>query len=1647
MAEFAEALIHESDDTDFWLKIAAYMPALNCKRLSRYALECVVSENSRPDTFEDALSTESLSTLDDLAGVNALRNLLTDLGDIKALEHPLYKTLEKLKFDDAVQKYIEASTSTPNWLKPLIEDIPLISETLANNRPEPVTIKLSNETWTSVGKSLLQYSSKASLSIQPLELAIVSLELQPDETQDAEVKMQPAPVEKSEQTEPEAEEKPEKDNEANDQIEAARKKKRKSFADHQIEGERSSRRVRARAEEQSNAETTNDHEFFNEMDQLFEPLGIKFGDLIAASSIESDDVAGPDLPLKDFMSNLKHPKDNLSKTLLHGDGIQNPSAAASRLLDLAISKPVASSTDHLDETKGVEEFVSSVNDLKNSYQEASIAFINHFMLPQDDGTELFLEYQWPSSLTKVIKRTATFYYDLMMNLISESVKAPTKSSVRYARLAQSYFELLLDDFIDCSQQQAGSASGKAHIAEYQERLTCWRLFTMDLLSSLGSEIDDNLRLRFEWATIIFEQAIGTSHEDISIFFEDFREKIELLSADISILLPNSAFIPDISAAAIDLQKSKLQAASLFSGIFEASTDDPEERIKLLEVILERGDRDQLSDIGFDLKVIENFVENSSTEFKLYLWTLLRQSYELASDWKKSFDCVLIKLRLVIRDLTSADYEKLDYSHRSFVMFKSLFLIRELLAKAADSVMSDDKYIESLTNDAVIETSQSLVQLLRILHVYILYEDGVVAAGGSISDNSTYNKCASRLRTMIVQAWCLLYLCYRRRITETEVDVYARDTKLLVFLFALHEELGTREFCMVSHGIFLQLLQNEIMRIDRPSETEYELLQCIHCRFGLTISGEYFFPYDHKATPISFDKTNALQLVGVVMSLAMRRKNTQSNMPKADLKSVLDKCCEVIGVPRRDQTSIYYNQSVIDTYLAKSIHPLLLQRSLKGLETISTIPVQGDYSKVAMIGLYFLQGQIYLTQYKSRKRTMAGRTEDLDYAIRYFKHDLVCDTNRFESWYGLAQTYDAQAEDDLTWSAEKLNGDQKTAIAATQRKALLCYFLALSLLLRNEAIVPPDSVLSTFWTDFGYELYASTRPPNEMAAYQVAEYERHFSGSLGMYTKPAHSEVKSTAALKLSLNMFQQAIKQEPTEWRNYYMQGKCLGKLDAEPKQVLDCYVKALEFVPEKAPSGDPIFEPQYRLLALISKYFYREQIDISTALEYVKKSQYYKEPEEPITERAQLFTLLIDCLTRLRTADKKHWHHRPTYRIAVIADKGLNDVTRAKEEMASLYSLKAAKSFMNIWRPEFERAGRHFYYAYKYTKYYIDLLGRDSDLESLNLITRKLRKLSNVIINPSEVWEFACKNIVEVLRKLSDIPDRYLENNLVAISVDEFLSKSARLETCCKSIQPLPKLLYYLYEAYELRKMNVGFASTAGLGLDDAFSSIYLKLYFSVPELERELLDKAGGPTTPPPVDVDMSGDDGSSPMGHYVTASNTPTGSDHNPTSVDSKAVSSALGTLTTTMASDAAAPPGTPAPTTGPVTTTTGRSRTARVTKKEVISRANALIKPYVSVLEAAAAANTASKESAAGKEPSSKETKEAADSSAGNSSNEAATTTTTEKAEVSEEVNGAEADAVDAAPEALASEANGAETAAVEASGAAVDADAAEGKMEE
>ena len=60
----------------------------------------------------------------------------------------------------------------------------------------------------------------------------------------------------------------------------------------------------------------------------------------------------------------------------------------------------------------------------------------------------------------------------------------------------------------------------------------------------------------------------------------------------------------------------------------------------------------------------------------------------------------------------------------------------------------------------------------------------------------------------------------------------------------------------------------------------------------------------------------------------------------------------------------------------------------------------------------------------------------------------------------------------------------------------------------------------------------------------------------------------------------------------------------------------------------------------------------------------------------------------------------------------------------------------VQVWKPEFERPGRHFVYASQYVEFFVKLLEQLGDRTSLELLGKRIRKKQNEFIEQEILWK-----------------------------------------------------------------------------------------------------------------------------------------------------------------------------------------------------------------------------------------------------------------------------------------------------------------------
>ena len=1106
-----------------------------------------------------------------------------------------------------------------------------------------------------------------------------------------------------------------------------------------------------------------------------------------------------------------------SKAFLNGGGLQDPAKGSqgfglSTFLEQSMRENSSSLRRALlPEDHDIDVFTQRAKEMHvEGINPLATQWLVHLLLGEASSlaekgtTNMYEDFLWPDQLKatvvqmlvqqdEVIYRTMDEALELDLN--KEIQTGPSLSREEVARFIQAAFELHLDIYsritnpsstVDLNTRtlQRDRLHRWASLASKNMNLASW----LDALIAADEAHGSSACFRFLWSTVVCNYLLDPSSSEHTVAC--YRDLMELMKREtssqgvdcITISLINNALIPEISIIAAEREISRLTTMDFFTSIFSSHNEDPYVVVESLEPLLEMSTCSEVSanknlnitppqaiftagdfnESGANPVLFEalQFLNRASLSLHLFLWQKLRDAYSVINYPSRILACNLRSFALIVQHLDSTFYVNSTREQDSESYLHWLHKVDDLMSQILALVFTDSTAFDCIDDDHIRSLMETLGTLLRILHVFELWEDSIRVGQCQppIQVSSTASKAqirsAEKFRDMIVKTWTLQYMIFREAMVQNQSIFTTPSTYLLNYLKSAHHALGLRTYCGLANRIFLRLAKAEMLRMKPKAGWDTDMPQIIFDFYGLKISSTLSEVQEHACEPIEIDKATALEILDLVM-LHVNRMSIK-DLLKSDLKFAVDKLQQVIKVPKLSSNTAarQFNKRLINNYLKSPINPVELFRSLRGIGGLCGTEARTEGWEVAHRGWYFLLGHISLVKFKSQKRVSVGSTDDLEHAKVFFKHDLEFDTERWETWYRLAQTYDTILEDYTTWTADKLDNDM-IGIVELQRQAILCYTMAVAIAARcANASFEDTSKIASLYSDFGARVYASTRDPFAMRVFSLHEYEKHYNGATrGMYMKQPFRALQLYPAWKFASALLRQASLQKPNDWIISYMLGKVLWKMHNGSAEVLgnvkrisyefviDAFIRAIECVPDKRdsrhPEKDPILEPHYKLLSVVHKLVQAKRCSSEQGCHILKATHYARRVPD-VQESEEWVDYMQEVLKALRSADKANWHHRMVARAAhTIYETDPDDLRTwlgAKHELTQQIFTKTMT--IQVWKPDNERAGRHFVYTGRYVSFFVQILFKLKDKDSLEVLARRIRKRGGDFFNHADIWQ-----------------------------------------------------------------------------------------------------------------------------------------------------------------------------------------------------------------------------------------------------------------------------------------------------------------------
>ncbi|GAD96749.1 histone transcription regulator 3 [Paecilomyces variotii No. 5] len=1198
---------------------------------------------------------------------------------------------------------------------------------------------------------------------------------------------------------------------------------------------------------------------------------------------------------RDLRKALMHWDEERSKAVLQGDSStalqdlrgMNKSGLAIFLEHSrqAIKKPGPDKI--LSGGDGLSAFVQGVNDEWLPLHEVALSWLQMLLMPEKGkfsadssvtnghgwpNTEsTYTSFLWPDALKETVVqisiREDEFIYGRMAERIAdleqEILRQSSGGSFGYTlrhysdmEMIQTLYELHLDVYALINNPNSEVDGGTRIIQK--DRLARWGILARTAVNHFmdhggNGASRTTIGLRHLWSsTFHSNMAEDASRDHILLCLQELRNILSALGNPVITLL-NNAVMPEISVAALDQEISRLNSMDFFMMIFGSDSKDPVDLIESIEPILEPSSvqfvgedepsNNEAQDVpGSHLQEMSSFLDRGDATLRLFLWRRLQDAYRAIDYSPKVVSCNLRSIETIIKELQSPSRVEIPEEQRQINLLRWLKSIDDVLAKTLTQVLAEpEKSFECIDAEHLQSSMSAIAQLSKLLHSFALYEDSIRVGQltgpelrGQLSKSLEHFK--DKLRDMQVRAWLVQYTLLKEAIAQNREHFDTPADDRVHYLRSVHNALGVRSACRYSNKQLLKVMKSELLTLQTEDNYDSDISQVLFDLHGVKLSA-YDGTTDHGCPAEKLDRATAIMMIDFIMAQANRM--SIKDLSKSELKPTIEKMQQSIGMTK-SSPPLSFNRRVVSAYLKSPINPSHLFRAVQGIGELSMIVVPTESAKIAQKGWYFLLGHAALTKFRSQKRLNPVPTSDLDDAITYFRQDLEHGSGRWESWYRLAQTYDTKLEEDITWSADKINNN-RTDLVTLQRNAIHCYAMAVATAIQTAEPTPENrAILSDLYTDFGIRMYSSSREPFSMGAFSLADYTRHFSKeeTQQMYKGQPFKEMRLYSVWNFASYLLRRAMADKPKRWMNYYMLSKCLWKMyscdDAvrgpskriEIDDLIDLLLDAIEALPQRKDTrSEPIFEPHYKLVSIVHKLVRRSVLKPVEASNTLTVTPWARKVSPPAEDIEAWQPYILEVLKNLRNADKSNWHHRIVARTAHILYDDRKDESAAASAKHELTQQIFTKTMtLQVWKPEYERPGRHFVYTTRYVYFFVSLLDQLNDRASLEQLLRRVRKKQGDFINHTKLWEDICLVYTKLIRRAAGISEGHEEGIFRPLTWDEFVTNTARLDALPQLPTTCMTLLELIRDAVELKKLNNNLMKVTIL--EDLVADLYARLY-----------------------------------------------------------------------------------------------------------------------------------------------------------------------------------------------------------------------------
>ncbi|CUS24935.1 LAQU0S22e00474g1_1 [Lachancea quebecensis] len=1106
--------------------------------------------------------------------------------------------------------------------------------------------------------------------------------------------------------------------------------------------------------------------------------------------------------------------------------------------------PIESLTDL--PTDDIQGFVDRINKNDYHFQEVRLMLLDALLSTDTKGRCLVIDTFWSPVLFKTVEFLVMSVETNLFNMIDNA-----RSGL--CSLGLSAYEILINMLgnIYSSISTKKLQGQKVNELETQKNKLERKIGRWTLLLEDMNFDDERSFYRFLWAKFCsLQYSTDITDGKLVLSLQEIECKIGNNGSEINVPYSNYSTIPHLNLKAVQSQLSRLKIIRKLTSI---DVDVPQEDNDLatkqqMELIRKALVSDEYMDpqkSSEEELSMESFLRNSPFLLKVKLWRLLVSFYS-RRDQAIAQEIYFKILDILYTRLCSNEYGAQSQLQRQQTLLLTISCIGNFTRGFVELVQEARNNCSEEKNTITTNLHTSL-KILRLLYPIVFFESLCQKDANLKSFFRKAVKSSTKLKGIFADTiTSIIYMC---SLLEQE------KIKIASLIEVAHEILGSFDFCDASEGSFLHF--SEQLLCKRNEEDSFnQIKQLLWCQYHLLIGGDSSTIDQHNTKGQVMTQNSAVALGKFLISSHYGNRNPLSvSGNKTNLKQTLDSIIQVVGdVDISANYILSRNEFFLEQYLKSVITANTFRKAYAGELCLQLVKPNDKLQGVADLGLFFAASIQALNLYKARKKATQARPSELDSVISTLKTDILYNTERFESWMLLGKCYSYIVEDDLIWTSDKLaTSEKRKGTTSIQRKAILCYLMALGLAMRFRDRFLSGSqssdyqcILIELFETLSEELLNGYLKPMEASCFQwepPASVKLTAEGELAAAQFYATQTVSDFNIQQAILTGFSKANKIEASHqasrsgsknWKNLYYTAKVIFKRCANEYKTdgLNILLQACSVCDDTTNNKELILEPHYFLTVSCFKLVKSGFMSPQEALRKLQKNNliFQKDDEfwslaaaeDSKEARDDFYRKIIAILKALITVDKMKWHHRPRYRIARILYEEMHDLDGAISEMDEIIFLKSSnKSLVNIWKPKYERPGKHFIYTFQYVIFYLDLLFCRNDYSSIALVAKKLKRFGPGMVNVAFAADRAMRLFCQSVQATFSISEKLaLDKILPSLNYQQFLRYSDLLFQSFDKTDYDPKVLDTLVHALQLKKGNNGYD---GICLALYFTFIYL--------------------------------------------------------------------------------------------------------------------------------------------------------------------------------------------------------------------------------